>query len=149
MIAMLLIAGQGKAWIAYGFQSGMSRFAVARHLADNASWVITEGDRQTLAGPVDKQSQYSLTYCSSPQRLYLMRFELDDSLEVFVETKHKFDKRYGEPTPLHPQADFRDAAAWADAEVSFIWDVNETETVLLTHSGSGTSAEFQDLSVCK
>lgn len=146
---MLLWTGQGKAWIAYGFQSGMSRFSVTRLLSDNASWVITDGERQTQAGPSENRAQYSLVYCSTPQKLYLMRFRLDDSLQAFVETRQKFERRYGEPTALQPQADFYDAAAWADAEVSFLWDVNESETVLLMHSGSGTSAEFQDLSVCR
>ncbi len=146
---MLLWSGQGQAWIAYGFQSGMSRFAVTRHLADRASWVITDGERQTQAGPSENRAQYSLVYCSTPQKLYLMRFRLDGSLEAFAETREKFERRYGEPTPLQPQADSYDTAAWAEAEVSFLWDVNESETVLLTHSGGGTSAEFQDLSVCR
>lgn len=149
MIAMLLCCGQGKAWIAYGFQSGMTRFAVTRHLSENASWVITDSERQTQAGPSENQALYSFVYCSTPQKLFLMRFTLDDTLEVFAKTRKKFERRYGEPTPLQAQADLPDSAAWTDTEVSYLWDVNESETVLLTHSVSGTSAEFQDLSVCK
>ena len=149
MIAMLLLPCQGKAWIAFGFKSGMSRFAVTRQLADNDALLISDDERQTLAGPRDNRSKYNLVYCATPQKLYLMRFRLDDSLEAFVETKQKFEKRYGEPTALHSDSQQPDAAAWANADVSYLWDVNESETILLSRTDSGTSAEFQDLAVCE
>ena len=149
LIAMLALSSQGKAWIAFGFKSGMSRFDVSRYLSDNESFVITDDEQQTYAGPMDNQSKYNLVYCSTPQKLFMMRFRLDDSLEVFVKTKEKFDKRYGEPTAIDSKSDYRDAEAWQNVDVSFLWDLNESETILLTHSSNGTSAEFQDLSVCE
>ena len=130
---MLVISSQSKAWIAYGFKSGMSRFDVIRYLSDNESMVITDGEQQTYAGPEDNKAKYNLIYCSIPQKLYLMQFSLDDSLEVFVKTK----------------ANYQDSEAWENIDISFIWDINEFETILLTHTGQETSAEFQDLSVCE
>ena len=71
LIAMLIMSSQSKAWIAYGFQSGMSRFDVTRYLSDNESLVITEGAQQTYAGPNDNKTKYNLIYCSTPHKLYL------------------------------------------------------------------------------
>ena len=68
---MLIMSSQSKAWIAYGFQSGMSRFDVTRYLSDNESLVITEGAQQTYAGPNDNKTKYNLIYCSKPHKLYL------------------------------------------------------------------------------
>jgi len=149
LAAMLTISGQGKAWIAYGFKSGMSRLDVTRHLYEKESLVITDGDRQTQAGPGGNRSQYQLIYCSTPQKLYLMRFRLGDSLEAFIAAKKKFEKRYGQPAPLDSRADYRDSANWKNVEVAFLWYLNESETILLTHTSEGTMAEFQDLSVCE
>ena len=148
LIAMLALSSQSKAWIAYGFKSGMSRFDVVRYLSDNDSLVITDGERQTYAGSKDNKAKYNLIYCSTPQKLYLMQFSLDDSLEVFVKTKEKYEKRYGKPTPLDSKSDNWDSEAWEGIDISFIWDLNEYETILLTHTSIGTIAEFQDLSVC-
>jgi len=149
LIAMLVMSSQSKAWIAYGFKSGMSRFDVIRYLSDNESLVITDGAQQTYAGPEDNKAKYNLIYCSKPQKLYLMQFSLDDSLEVFSKTKGKYEKRYGEPTPLDYKSNYWESEHWDDVDISFIWDLNESETILLTHSKNGTSAEFQDLSVCE
>jgi len=145
LIAMLIISSPGAAWIAYGFQSGMSRFEVTRRLSDKESLVITEGAQQTFAGPDDDKTKYDLIYCSSPQKLYLMKFRLVDSLAEFVKTKEKYEKRYGKPDGL----DDWESENWEDVDISFIWDLNESETILLTHGNNGNSAEFQDLSVCK
>jgi hypothetical protein len=149
LIAILVMSSQSKAWIAYGFKSGMSRFDVIRNLSDNESLVITDGAQQTYAGPEDNKAKYNLVYCSKPQKLYLMQFSLDDSLEVFVKTKEKYEKRYGEPTPLDNKSDYWESEHWENVDISFIWDLNESETILLKHNKKGTSAEFQDLSVCK
>ena len=146
---MLSIYSQSKAWIAYGFKSGMSRFDVVNYLSDNESLVITDGEQQTYAGPKDNKAKYNLIYCSTPQKLYLMRFSLDDTLEEFVKTKEKYEKRYGKPTSLDSKSDNWDSEPWENIDISFIWDINESETVVLTHSNKGTSAEFQDLSVCQ
>lgn len=148
-IALLVISSQSQAWIAYGFKSGMSRLDVSRLLFDNESYLVTDGERQTHAGPKDNRSKYALVYCATPQKLYLMRFSLDDSLETFIETKAKFEKRYGEPTPLNARPNFRNPEIWENADIAFIWDLNESETILLKHTRNGTSAEFQDLSVCE
>ena len=48
LIAMLIISGQSKAWIAYGFKSGMSRFDVVESLSDKESFVVTEDARLTI-----------------------------------------------------------------------------------------------------
>ncbi|MBT8125094.1 MAG: hypothetical protein KJO81_09745 [Gammaproteobacteria bacterium] len=149
LLAMLIISSQSKAWIAYGFTSGMSRFDVSRHLSENGSLVTTEGAQQTFAGPEDNKTQYNLNYCSRPQKLYLMQFSLDHSLEVFVKTKEKYERRYGEPTPLDNKTDSLESGNWEHTNISFIWDLNESETIVLAHSKNGTHAEFQDLSVCK
>ena len=148
LIAMLVISSQSKAWIAYGFTSGMSRFDVIRYLSDNESLVITDGAQQTYAGPEDNKTKYNFNYCSKPQKLYLMKFSLDNSLEAFVKTKEKYERRYGEPAPLEYKSDNWESGNWKYVDISFIWDLNESETILLTHSKNGTSAEFQDLSVC-
>lgn len=146
---MLVVSGQGKAWIAYGFKSGMSRFDVTRHLTDNESLVVIDDELQTRAGPGDNRSKYHLTYCSTPQKLYLMRFRLDDSLEAFVKAKEKYEKRYGEATPLNGESNYRNPATWNSANIAFIWDLNDSETILLKHDSEGSTAEFQDLSVCQ
>ena len=149
LIALLVFSSQSTAWIAYGFKSGMSRFDVIGYLSDNESLVITDGAQQTYAGPKDNQAKYNLVYCSKPQKLYLMQYSLDDSLEEFVKTKEKYEKRYGEPTPLDNKSDHWESENWENVDISFIWDLNESETILLTHSNQGTSAEYQDLSVCE
>ena len=145
LITLAIVSSPVMAWIAYGFQSGMSRFEVTGHLFDKESLVITEGAQQTLAGPGDNKEKYSLVYCSSPQRLYLLKLRLAGSRAEFVKTKEKYEKRYGKPDGL----DAWESANWEDVDVSFIWGLNESETILLTHSNNQTSAEFQDLSVCK
>ena len=101
-----------------------------------------------FAGPADNPAKYNLSYCSTPQRLYLMQFSLEDSFEEFVRTKHKFDKRYGESARLDPGTEAWTAENWGNFDVALIWDLSETETILLTHTENGTSAEFQDVSVC-
>ncbi|MDH3635100.1 MAG: hypothetical protein OES20_10375 [Gammaproteobacteria bacterium] len=143
------MAGQSKAWIAFGFQSGMSRFDVTRYLSDNESFVITDGLQQTYAGPEDNKSKYILIYCSKPQKLYLMQFKLADSRAVFVETKKKFEKRYGKPRQLYSESDYWETENWENVSVSFIWDLNESETIALEHRDNNSIAEFQDFSVCK
>jgi len=143
------MSGQSKAWIAFGFQSGMSRFDVTRYLSDNESFVITDGAQQTYAGPEDNKSKYNLIYCSKPQKLYLMQFKLADSRAVFVETKEKFEKRYGEPSQIDSASDYWETENWENVSVSYMWDLNEYETIVLERRDNETSAEFQDLSVCK
>jgi hypothetical protein len=145
LVSLLVVSGPSAAWIAYGFHSGMSRFEVTGHLFDKESLVITEGTQQTLAGPDDNKTKYDLVYCSSPQKLYLLKLRLADSRADFVKTKQKYEKRYGKPDGL----DAWESANWEDVDVSFIWGLNESETILLTHTNNQTSAEFQDLSVCK
>ncbi|MBT8437229.1 MAG: hypothetical protein KJP11_07650 [Gammaproteobacteria bacterium] len=149
LIAMLIISSQGKAWIAYGFKSGISRFDAVRYLSENESFVVTDGAQQTYAGPEDNKTKYHLNYCSTPQKLYLMQYRLGNSLEVFFKTKEKYESRYGEPTPLNDQADNREADNWEQVDISYIWDLNEFETIVLMHDKNGTQAHFQDLSVCK
>ena len=145
LITLSIVSAPSAAWIAYGFQSGMSRFEVTGHLFDNESLFITEGVHQTLAGPGDNKTKYNLVYCSSPQKLYLLKLRLADSRANFVKTKEKYEKRYGKPDGL----DAWESANWEDVDVSFIWGLNESETILLTHRNKQTSAEFQDLSICK
>jgi hypothetical protein len=144
LIATLIVPGQGMAWIAYGLKSGMSRFEVARHLSDKESFVIVEGEGQTVAGPAGDPEKYSLSYCSSPEKLYLLKFRLAGSLAEFVKTKQKYEKRYGKPDG---PGDWK-SLDWEVADITFIWELNESETILLTHANNETSAEFQDLSVC-
>ena len=146
---MIIVSGQSKAWIAYGFTSGMSRFDVTRHLSENESLVVTDEAQQTYAGPPGNEKKYNLVYCSKPQKLYLMQFSLDDSLETFTKTKEKYERRYGEPTPPGYKSGNWESATWEYVDISFIWDLNESETIVLRRSKQGTQAEFQDLSVCK
>jgi hypothetical protein len=145
LIAMMIISSPGAAWIAYGFQSGMSRFEVSRQLSEKEALVVTEGAQRTFAGPGDNQRKYNLIYCSSPQTLYLLKLRLSDSRAEFVKAKKKYEKRYGKPEGPHDW----DSTNWGDVEISFIWDLNQFETILLTRSANETSAEFQDLSVCQ
>ena len=147
-LALLLGSAQSEAWIAYGFKSGMSRFEVTRNLSENHSLVVSEGAQQTLAGPDDESIRYYMTYCSTPQRLYLMKFNLPGSPEAFVEASKKYERRYGKPEGLNPLASGLDAVNWTESEISLIWHLSESETLLLSHDGSGTRAEFQDVSVC-
>ena len=149
LIAMLLVSGQSEAWIAYGFKSGMSRFDVIKSLSDKESFVITEDAQQTHAGPDGNRTKYNLVYCSTPQKLYLMKFRLADSLAVFMQAREKYEKRYGKPEGLDYVSGNLESENWEDADISLIWDINEFETVLLTHGKNGTSAEFQDVSVCQ
>lgn len=149
LIAMLVMSSQGKAWIAFGFQSGMSRFDVVRYLADKESFVVTDGATQTYAGPEDNKSKYNLIYCSKPHKLYLMQFKLADSRTVFMETKQKFEKRYGKPKRLDSRSDNWETGNWGNVSIAFMWDLNEFETIVLEHRNNETSAEFQDLSICK
>lgn len=146
---MLVISGQGKAWIAFGFQSGMSRFDVTRYLADNESLVITDGAQQTYAGPEDNQSKYNLIYCSRPQKLYIMQFRLADSRADFIKTKEKFEKRYGNPSQLDSASGYWETENWENVSISFTWELNEYETIILERRDNETIAEFQDLSICK
>ena len=148
LLAMLLGPGQSAAWIAYGFQSGMSRFEVARNLSENHSLVVSEGAQQTWAGPDEDTIQYHLSYCSTPQRLYVMKFSLPDSPQAFVEARKKYERRYGEPVGLNSLSTERDFANWTDSEILLIWHVSELETIVLSHDSNGTRAEFQDVSVC-
>jgi hypothetical protein len=145
LITLSIMSSPVTAWIAYGFQSGMSRFEVTGHLFDKESLVITEGVQQTLAGPDGNQTKFNFIYCSSPQKLYLLKLRLADSRAEFVKIKEKYEKRYGKPDG----SDTWESTNWGAADVSLIWRLNDSETILLTHSNNHTSAEFQDLSVCK
>ena len=148
LIAAMLFPGQGLGWIAYGFKSGMSRFEVAAQLAEDPSLLTTEQAGQTLAATRDGQASYVLEYCSSPHRLYLMKFGLPDSREVFERTLAKFERRYGSPEGLDKAAAYlRDDGR--DIEVMLIWNLNDAETILLTRDAGGMRAEFQDVSVCR
>jgi len=149
LITMLVVSGPGKAWIAYGFKSGMSRFDVQRYLSEKESFVITEGAGQTFAGPGDNNTRYNFIYCSTPQKLYLMKFRLSDSLAAFVKAKGKYVKRYGKPEGSGQASDYLENEDWETARISLIWVINEFESILLTHSHDGTVAEFQDVSVCQ
>jgi hypothetical protein len=149
MFAMLVISGQSEAWIAYGFKSGMSRFDVLRYLSEKESVVVTENAQQTLAGPDGDNTSYNLIYCSTPQKLYLMKFRLGDSHAAFEKTKEKYERRYGKPESSGQVSDERENENWQAVDVSLIWLINESETILLTHGNNGTIAEFQDISVCK
>ena len=146
---MLLMPSQSNAWIAYGFKSGMSRFDIMGYLSDNESLVTTEGEQQMYVGPGNDKTRYKLIYCSVPQKLYLMQYNLADSLEVFVKTKEKYEKRYGQPSRQDSNFDDWETEHWESVDVSFIWDLNESETILLRHGSDGTHAEFQDLSACQ
>ena len=146
---MLVMSSQSKAWIAYGFKSGVNRFDVIKHLSDNESLVVTESEREMYVGPNDNKTKYKLIHCSVPQKLYLMQYNLSDSLEVFVKTKEKYEKRYGKPSRQDSKSDDWESENWEYVDISFIWDLNESETIVLSHSSNGTHAEFQDLSVCE
>ena len=137
----------GNAWIAYGFRSGMSRFDVHRQLFEKETLIVSEEDRQTLAGPTDNQFRYSLVYCSTPQRLYLMKYRLNESQATFLEARKKYEKRYG--TPESSGSDLSELENWNTTHLSLIWVINDYETILLTHDDQGTVAEFQDVSVCR
>lgn len=149
LLAALLVTRQSEAWIAYGFQSGMSRFNVIRYLSDRESLVITEDTQQTIASTSDNKTKYNLFYCATPQKLYLMQFRLADSRAVFLQTLEKYEKRYGKPEGLNDGSGHWKSGNWEAVDVSLIWHLNESETILLTHGKNGTSAEFQDVSVCK
>ncbi len=149
LIAMLSVSGPSEAWIAYGFKSGMSRFDVVKSLSDKESFVISEDAEQTYAGPDGNTTKYNLVYCSTPQKLYLMKFRLADSFAVFMQAREKYEKRYGKPEGLDHASDNLEPENWENADIALIWDINEFETILLTHGKNGTSAEFQDVSVCQ
>ena len=149
LITLIIMSGQSKAWIAFGFQSGMSRFDATRYLSENDTLVISDGAQQTYAGPVDNKQKYHLIYCSKPQKLYLMQFKLSDSRAVFMETKEKFEKRYGTPSQQDSASDHWETENWENVSISFAWELNEYETILLERRDNETSAEFQNLSVCK
>jgi hypothetical protein len=149
LIGMLLVSGQSGAWIAYGFKSGMSRFDVAGHLSDRPSFVITEELQRTLAGPGDDRRKYEFIYCFTPQKLYLMKYRLADSRVEFDKAKRKFERRYGKPEVLDGDSADAESANPGNADISLIWHLNEFETILLMHGANGTSAEFQDVSVCQ
>jgi hypothetical protein len=149
LLAALLVPGEGMAWIAYGFKSGMSRFEVASQLSEHTSLAVTEGARETLVHAIADDTGYSLVYCSTPQKLYLMKFGLPDSAQEFARTLAKFERRYGEPEGLERAASYLNPGKWDDAEVSLIWNLNEFETILLTRDAEGARAEFQDVAVCR
>jgi hypothetical protein len=149
LIAMLLVSAQGRAWIAYGFQSGMSRFEVHGYLAEKESLVVTEDLQQTLAGPEENDTRYRFIYCSTPQKLYLMKFRLGGSFAEFVKEKEKYERRYGKPEGPDQVSDEREKENWEAVNISLIWIINESETILLSHGHNGTIAEFQDVSICK
>lgn len=148
LLALWLGPGQGDAWIAYGFKSGMSRFEVARNLSENHSLEVTEGAQRTWAVSPDGVIRYDFNYCSKPQRLYMMKFSLPDSPQAFAGASEKYEKRYGKPEGRDVPAGNRDLADWAELEVILIWHIGESETILLSHDDNGTHAEFQDVSVC-
>ena len=89
-IALLFFPCQSQAWIAYGFSSGMSRFDVARYLSERELQVITDGAESTLAGNSDSSTKYDLVYCSTPQRLYLLKYRLLDSPAAFAKILKKY-----------------------------------------------------------
>jgi hypothetical protein len=149
LIAAMIIPGQSEAWIAYGFKSGMSRFDVTRYLYEKERFDISGDDQQSVAATDDGEIIYRLVYCSTPQKLYLMKFRLVDSPAVFMKTLEKYEKRYGEPEGLNDVPDYRESDNWEDVDVSLIWDLNESETILLTHNSNGTITEFQDISICQ
>jgi len=149
LIVVLMIPCQVKAWIGFGFQSGMSRFQVTRQLHEKESFEITGDDQYTIATTGDGEIIYQLAYCSSPQKMYLMKLRLDDSPAEFMKTLEKYEKRYGKPEGLEPIPDYRESDHWEDVAISLIWDLNEYETILLTRNSYGTVTEFQDTSICR
>lgn len=148
-LALLALPVPGHAWLAHGFGSGMSRVDVSRYLSDKELAVITESDRQTFAGESGERPRYHLVYCSSPQKLYQMTFRLGDSPSAFVKTLQKYEKRYGAPEGLEQPPGSWNRDNWLNTRVSLIWHLGDSETILLTHDKDGSSAEFQDLSVCQ
>ena len=74
-----------------------------------------------------------------------IRWRIEAYARVAVFMVVPVEKRYGKADGL----DDWESANWGDIDVSFIWGLNESETILLTHSNNQTSAEFQDLSVCQ
>ena len=148
LAAALLLPCQSFAWIAYGFKSGMSRFDVSELLAERDSLVITEAARQTEVRGSTDDRQYSLVYCATPQRLYLMRYRLPDDPESFVQTLQKLESRYGEPEGLGDSFAYTHSKDQQDAKLTAIWNLNEYEPVLLIRDQNGMQVEFQDVSVC-
>ena len=148
LIALLSVSAPVHAWLAHGFGSGMSRMDVSRYLSDK-ELAVTESDRQTFAGPVGDRPRYQLTYCSSPQKLYQMTFRLGDSPQAFVKTLEKYEKRYGKPEGLDQAPRDWNSGNWQNIRLNLIWYLGESETILLTHGRDGSSAEFQDLSICQ
>jgi len=149
LVAMLVVSGQSEAWIAYGFKSGMSRFDVLRYLSEKESLIVTENAQQTLAGTDENDTRYRFIYCATPQKLYLMKFRLSNSYAAFDKTKEKYERRYGQPEGSGKISDDREKENWQAIDISLLWIINESETILLTHGNNGTIAEFQDVSVCK
>jgi hypothetical protein len=148
LASLLLVSPQGAAWIAYGFQSGMSRFDVAAQVADRGGRVTTEDGRQMYAVSADEQTSYQMLFCSTPQKLYLMRYSPADSPETFAFLLRKYQRRFGEPEGPDDVSVYRQAEAWENADIALIWHVSESETLLLTHDGDGIGVEFQNVSVC-
>ena len=149
LFSALLLPCQVFAWIAYGFKSGMSRFDAAGHLADRQSLVVTEDSGHTLASSTDGGLRYELVYCASPQLLYLMRYRLPDSRAAFSKALQKFTGRYGEPEGIDEVSAVLESPAWESADISLLWSLNESETVLLARDRDGSRVEFQDVSVCR
>ena len=149
LLVTLFAAGQAQAWIAYGFKSGMSRFSVEGYLADDSTLVVTGAEAETFAGPENSRTLYHLVYCSSPQILYRMKFRLLDTHDEFVATKTKFERRYGTPESSGDVVAADSSEDWQNTDVSLIWSISDTETILLEHDRDGTTAEFQDVSVCQ
>ena len=78
-----------------------------------------------------------------------MQFMLVDTRAVFVATKEKFEKRYGKPSQQDPVSDYWETGNWENVSITFMWDLNEYESIILERTDNKTSAEFQDLSICK
>jgi len=148
LAALSLASPPGGAWIGYGFQSGMSRFDVAAQVADRGGRVTTEDSRQMYAVSADGGTSYQMFFCSTPQKLYRMKFMPADSAETFAFLLRKYERRFGEPEGLDDVSIYRQPGAWDNAEISLIWHVSESETLLLTHNDGGISVEFQNVSVC-
>jgi hypothetical protein len=148
LAALLLVSSPCGAWIAYGFQSGMSRFDVATHLADRGFRVTSEDGRQTLAVDSDTGTSYTMVYCSTPQKLYRMKFRLADSPDAFAGALQKYERRYGKPEGLDGVTGQARPRGPDNAEVFLIWYLSESETLVLTRGSDGANVEFQNVSVC-